>query len=191
MFSAEERRIAIETFIKYDHSYADTVAELGYPHRVTLRLWWREYESTGEIPVGKGHRKSKYTDDQALVAVRYYLEHGRSLSRRGSRRRRRRPCVRGGDASAPKSYVAEVSVPTLVAISRDCALCGKRASFFTTFRPVRRFLRVFSRLCELCGASSLTARDSMESPFVSPTQLAIPRNYPSRPPFHKQKPTTA
>ncbi len=26
MFSAEERRVAIETFIKYDHSYADTVA---------------------------------------------------------------------------------------------------------------------------------------------------------------------
>ena len=81
MFSAEQRRIAIETFIKYDHSYADTVAELGYPNRATLRLWWREYESTGEVPVGKGHRKSKYTDDQAHAAVRYYLEHGRSLSR--------------------------------------------------------------------------------------------------------------
>ena len=39
MFSAEQRRIAIETFIKYDHSYADTVAELGYPNRATLRLW--------------------------------------------------------------------------------------------------------------------------------------------------------
>ena len=81
MFSAEQRRIAIETFIKYDHSYADTVAELGYPNRATLRLWWKEYKSTGEVPVGKGHRKSKYTDDQAHAAVRYYLEHGRSLSR--------------------------------------------------------------------------------------------------------------
>ena len=29
MFSEEQRRVAIETFIKYDHSYADTVAELG------------------------------------------------------------------------------------------------------------------------------------------------------------------
>ena len=81
MFSEEQRRIAIETFVKYDQSYADTVAELGYPNRATLRLWWREYESTGEVPVGKGHRKSKYTDDQAHAAVRYYLEHGRSLSR--------------------------------------------------------------------------------------------------------------
>ena len=31
MFSTEQRRIAIETFIKFDHSYADTEAELGYP----------------------------------------------------------------------------------------------------------------------------------------------------------------
>ncbi|MBR3314759.1 MAG: hypothetical protein IKG18_11550 [Atopobiaceae bacterium] len=81
MFSAEQRRIAIETFIKYDHSYADTVAELGYPNRATLRLWWKEYESTGEIPEGKGTRQSKYTDEQMRAAVDHYLEHGRSLSR--------------------------------------------------------------------------------------------------------------
>ena len=81
MFSAEQRRIAIETFIKYDHSYADTIAELGYPNRATLRLWWREYESTGEIPEGRGTRRSKYTDEQMTAAVDRYLEHGRSLSR--------------------------------------------------------------------------------------------------------------
>ncbi len=73
--------VTIETFIRYDHSYADTVAELGYPSRATLRLWWREYESTGEIPKGKGTRQSKYTDEQMGDAVDYYLEHGRSLSR--------------------------------------------------------------------------------------------------------------
>ena len=82
MFSTEQRRVAIETFIKFDHSYADTVAELGYPTKTCLRNWWKEYESTGEIPVGKGrHRKSKYTDDQVRAAVGYYLEHGKSLSR--------------------------------------------------------------------------------------------------------------
>ena len=64
MFSEEERRIAIETFIKYDHSYTDTVAELGYPNRATLGSWWREYESTGEISKGIGTRQSKYADEQ-------------------------------------------------------------------------------------------------------------------------------
>ena len=33
MYSKEQRRIAIETFIRFDHSYADTIAELGYPDR--------------------------------------------------------------------------------------------------------------------------------------------------------------
>ena len=82
MFSTEQRRIAIETFIKFDHSYADTITELGYPHRQTLRNWWKEYEATGDIPVGKDHhRKSEYTDDQARAAVDHYLEHGKSLAR--------------------------------------------------------------------------------------------------------------
>ncbi|WP_417061546.1 response regulator, partial [Enorma massiliensis] len=30
MYSQGQRKRAIETFIKFDHSYADTVAELGY-----------------------------------------------------------------------------------------------------------------------------------------------------------------
>ena len=73
MFSEEQRRVAIETFIRYDHSYADTVAELGYPNRATLRLWWREYESTGEIPRGKGTRQSKHADEQMGSAVDHCL----------------------------------------------------------------------------------------------------------------------
>ena len=81
MYSTEQSRIAIETFVRFDHSYADTIAELGYPNRATLRLWWREYESTGEVPEGKGARQSKYTVDQMRAAVDHYLEHGRSLSR--------------------------------------------------------------------------------------------------------------
>ena len=57
IFSTEQRRIAIETFIRFDHSYADTVAELGYPNRHTLRNWWKEYEETGEVPVAKFERE--------------------------------------------------------------------------------------------------------------------------------------
>ena len=33
MYSLEQRRVAIETFIKFGYSYADTIAELGYPNR--------------------------------------------------------------------------------------------------------------------------------------------------------------
>ena len=82
MYSQEQRKLAIETFIKLDYSIADAVAALGFPNRHTLSMWWNEYEATGKIPVGKDHhRKSMYTDEQARNAVKHYLEHGKSLAR--------------------------------------------------------------------------------------------------------------
>ncbi|MBR3158549.1 MAG: hypothetical protein IKF14_05530 [Atopobiaceae bacterium] len=56
------------------------MAELGYPCRATLRLWWKDYAKAGNVPVGKGTKKSKYSDEQARRVVEYYLQHGRSLS---------------------------------------------------------------------------------------------------------------
>lgn len=81
MYSTEQRRLAIETFIRFDHSYADTIAELGYPDRHTLNNWWREYGETGEVPVGKMIREPRFSDDQKREAVEHYLGHGKSLSR--------------------------------------------------------------------------------------------------------------
>ena len=49
MFSTEQRRIAIETFIRFDHSYADPIAELGYPTRHSLRAWYKDYLEHGEV----------------------------------------------------------------------------------------------------------------------------------------------
>lgn len=81
MYSTERRRLAIETFIRFDHSYADTIAELGHPDRHTLNSWWREYRETGEVPVGKMIREPRFSDDQKREAVEHYLGHGKSLSR--------------------------------------------------------------------------------------------------------------
>lgn len=81
MCSTERRRLAIETFIRFDHSYADTIAELGYPDRHTLNNWWREYGETGEVPVGKMIREPRFSDDQKREAVEHYLGHGKSLRR--------------------------------------------------------------------------------------------------------------
>ena len=55
MFREEQRRVAIGTFIRYDHSYADIVAELGYPSRATLRLWWKGVRVNRGDAEGKGH----------------------------------------------------------------------------------------------------------------------------------------
>ena len=48
MFSTEQRMIAIGALIKFDHSFADMIAELSYPNRRTMNNRWREYEATGE-----------------------------------------------------------------------------------------------------------------------------------------------
>ena len=81
MHSAEQRKIAIETFVKFDHSYADTIAESGYPTRACLRNWWNEYRGTGEVPIGKFTANPRCTTEMKRRAVEHYLEHGRSLAR--------------------------------------------------------------------------------------------------------------
>lgn len=80
-YSEEQRRSAPETFIRFDHSHADTIAELGYPNRGTLRGWWREYERTGVVPVRKSVSDPTCTDAMKRAAADYYLGHGRSLAR--------------------------------------------------------------------------------------------------------------
>lgn len=80
MFSEEQRRMAIETFIRFDHSYADTIAELGYPNRGTLRLWWNEYREHGGLIPRKRVREPRYSEADKRAAVDYYLEHGKCLA---------------------------------------------------------------------------------------------------------------
>ena len=81
MFSTEQRRIAIETFIRFDHGYADTIAELGYPTRHSLRAWCKDYLERGEVRPPKRRREPKLALEMRRAAVDYYLAHGKSLAR--------------------------------------------------------------------------------------------------------------
>ena len=81
MYSLELRKLAVETLIKFDHSYADTIAELGYPNRHSLYNWWRDYQEYGEVRPGKPTRQPKFTPEMKQAAVEHYLEHGKSLAR--------------------------------------------------------------------------------------------------------------
>lgn len=80
-YDEEQRRTAIETFVRFDRSYADTIAELGYPNRGTLRAWWREYERTGEVPARTPVSERRYPLEVRRRAVEHCLSHGRRLSR--------------------------------------------------------------------------------------------------------------
>ena len=81
MYSTEQRRLAIETFIRFAHSYADTITELGYPTPPTLRAWWREYDSTEKIPMPAWQDAPRYSEEQRRRAVEHYHGHGRGLAR--------------------------------------------------------------------------------------------------------------
>ena len=81
MYSAEQRKKAIETFARFGCSAADAIAELGYPSRVTLRNWWKEYQIGGDELLERGHRRPMYSDEEKRGAVDHCLEHGKSLAR--------------------------------------------------------------------------------------------------------------
>ncbi len=83
-YSSEEKKKAVELYIKYDRRAIQTIRELGYPDaKQTLVSWYKEYQKKGkfsdnridECHIGKG-----YTQEQVHVAVNYYLEHGKNLN---------------------------------------------------------------------------------------------------------------
>ena len=80
MFSTEQRRIAIEAFIRFDHSHAGAIAELGYPTRHSLRAWYKDYLEHGEVRPPKRRREPKFTLEMRRAAVDYCLAHGKSLA---------------------------------------------------------------------------------------------------------------
>ena len=80
MFSTEQRRIAIEAFIRFDHSHAGTIAEPGYPTRHSLRAWYKDYLEHGEVGPPKRRREPKLAFEMRRAAVDYYLAHGKGLA---------------------------------------------------------------------------------------------------------------
>lgn len=80
MYSTKQRKLAIETYIKFDLSAADTVAELGYPTRHSPRAWHRDYLEHGEVRPPKRHREPWFTLWMRQAAVDYHLAHGKSLA---------------------------------------------------------------------------------------------------------------
>lgn len=114
MFGTEQRRIAIETFIRFDHSYADTIAELGYPTRHSLRARYKDYLEHGEVRPPKRRREPEFTLEMRRAAVDCYLAHGKSLA--GTMRRMGNPasgeCLCGWiDELAPRAEEIQGAEP--------------------------------------------------------------------------------
>lgn len=84
MYSFEQRKQAIELYIKYGLMAAPVIRELGYPNRHTLHYWYKEFKSSGFIKEryanGKCRKKSHYSDEQKRKAVDTYISCGKNLN---------------------------------------------------------------------------------------------------------------
>lgn len=80
MYSLEQRKKAVELYIKYKFHAAKVIKELGYPTFKMLPIWYEEYHIRGSLHESK-KRYSKYTVEQQLAAIKHYFEHGQCVSR--------------------------------------------------------------------------------------------------------------
>ena len=80
MYSYEERMRAVQLYIKYEHSLATVMRELGYPSHQALLKWYREFIRDGDLKK-KSASNQKYTDEQKEIALKHYLEHGKCIAR--------------------------------------------------------------------------------------------------------------
>ena len=81
MYSLQKKKKAVDLLIKYDYAYRQVMRELGYPNsRTTLTKWNKEVKEMGKLK-DCHKRKPKYSDDEKIIAVNHYLEHGRNISR--------------------------------------------------------------------------------------------------------------
>ena len=82
-YSRQQRERAVDLYIKYEHSAADVIHELGYPSRTILYVWYRERpeEERAGVPSGRGQRHRRYSDGQKRAAVDHCLEYGRRPGR--------------------------------------------------------------------------------------------------------------
>lgn len=66
MYSYGDRMRAIALYIRYDHSSATTIRELGYPSRKALYRWYHEYERSGGLH-GEYRTVPKYSANQKVI----------------------------------------------------------------------------------------------------------------------------
>ena len=94
-------RLATGTLAEFDHSYADTIAELGYPTRSAPRAWRDGHEGTGEVPAGRFATNPRHAAGTGRRAAGHYPGHGRgpagTTGALGYPKSRERPSERAGE----------------------------------------------------------------------------------------------
>ena len=77
MYTLEQRKRAVELYIRYGLKATATIRELGYPSRVQPEAWHREWLETGGSLHERSRASEAYSAEQKRAAVDHCLEHGR------------------------------------------------------------------------------------------------------------------
>ena len=80
MYSYEDRIRAVELYIKLGKRVAQTIHQLGYPTKNTLKSWRPAYELGSGLPRAYVRAKPKYSQAQKTLAIEHYLAHGRCIA---------------------------------------------------------------------------------------------------------------
>lgn len=78
MYSLEDRLRAVKHYFKLGSNAALTVRRLGYPDVSMLAHWVDEYQRNHSLH-HKKRKYSKYSDDEKLFAVEYYMKHDKNI----------------------------------------------------------------------------------------------------------------
>jgi hypothetical protein len=80
MYSYKDRLKAVKLYIIYDLSCSSVIHELGYLNNQTLKVWYKEYQTNGNL-----HKTfintNGYNNEQHKAATDYYIQHWRNTSR--------------------------------------------------------------------------------------------------------------
>ena len=80
MCSDEERIRAVKLHIKLGKRTGQTIRQLGYPTKNSLKGWYREYERDRDLQVVYTRCRVKYTSEKIQKAVQHYLDHDRCIA---------------------------------------------------------------------------------------------------------------
>lgn len=80
MFTYQQKKKAIELYIKNGKRMTKTLKQLGYPSKGTLTSWYKEYENNSSI-TKKYKRDGVYTKEEIDAAISHFYENGESITK--------------------------------------------------------------------------------------------------------------
>ena len=80
MYSYDERRQAVDLYLKLGKRIRATIRQLGYPTKNALKNWHQEFQQRGDLHVAYARSKQKYSVEQKNGAIDHYMNHGRCFS---------------------------------------------------------------------------------------------------------------